>query len=100
VLAVRVDAESAQTNADLEVVVLTADSLDDIKRIHVRYFLTPAELVRASLVQTPVSDAAKGRPNDAFRACSALLRPLQPALVRREHPIRSASRHRNLSVPC
>jgi hypothetical protein len=52
VLAVRVNAESAQTNADLKVVVLTADSLDDIKRIHVRYFLTPAELVRASLVQT------------------------------------------------
>ncbi len=51
-LAVSVDAEIAQTNADLEVVVLTADSLDEIKRIHVRYFLTPAELVRASLVQT------------------------------------------------
>jgi hypothetical protein len=100
VLAVSVDAEIAQTNADLEVVVLTADSLDEIKRIHGRYFLTPAQPVRASLVQTPVSDAREGRPNDAFRACSAVLRPLQPALVQREHPIRSASRHRDLSVPC
>jgi hypothetical protein len=100
VLAVRVDAESAQTNADLKVVVLTADSLDDIRRIHVRHILTPAELVRASLVQPQCLMPAKGRPNDAFRACNALLRPLQPALVRREHPTRSASRHRDLSVPC
>jgi hypothetical protein len=52
VLAVSVDAEIAQTNADLEVVVLTAGSLDEIKRIHGRYFLTPAQPVRASLVQT------------------------------------------------
>jgi hypothetical protein len=98
VLAVSVDAEIAQTNADL-MVVLTADSLDKIKRIHGRYFLTPAQPVPASHVQTPVSDACEG-PNDAFRACSALLRPLQPVLVRREHPIRGASRHRDLSVPC
>jgi hypothetical protein len=49
VLAVRVDAEIAQINADLEVVVLTADSFDEIKRIHGRYLLTPAELVRAAL---------------------------------------------------
>lgn len=89
-LAVSVDAEIAQTNADLEV-VLTGDSLDEVERIHGRYFLTRAQPVRASLVQTPVSDAREGRPNDAFRACSALLRPLQPALVRREHPIRSES---------
>jgi hypothetical protein len=66
VLAVRVDAESAQTNADLKVVVLTADSLDDIRRIHVRYILTPAELVRASLVQTPVSDAREGAAERRF----------------------------------
>ncbi|WP_448642626.1 hypothetical protein [Geodermatophilus sp. URMC 63] len=46
-LAVSVDAEIAQTNADLEVVVLTADSLYEIKRTHGRNFLTPAEFVRA-----------------------------------------------------
>ncbi len=99
VLAVSVDAEIAQTNADLEV-VLTADSLDEIKRIHGRCFLTRTQPVPASHVQTPVSDAREGRPNDAFRACSAVLRPLQPALMRREHPIKSASRHGDLSVPC
>ncbi len=45
----RVDAEIARTDVDLEVVVLTADSLDELKRTHGRYFLTPAELVRAAL---------------------------------------------------
>ena len=57
-LAVSVDAEIAQTNADLEV-VLTADSLDEIKRIHGRYFLTRAQPVPASHVQTPVSDTCE-----------------------------------------
>ena len=65
-LAVRVDAEIARTDADLEVVVLTADSLNEIKRIHGRYFLTPAELVCASLVQTPVSDAREGSAERRF----------------------------------
>ena len=65
-LAVSVDAEIVQTNADLEVVVLTADSLDEIKRIHGRYFLTPAQPVRASLVQTPVSDAREGSAERGF----------------------------------
>ena len=51
--AARVDAEIARTDADLEVVVLTADSLDEIKRTHGRYFLTPAELVRAALDEDP-----------------------------------------------
>jgi hypothetical protein len=48
-LAARVDAEVARTNADLEVVVLTADSLDEIKRTHGRYFMTPGQLVRTTL---------------------------------------------------
>jgi hypothetical protein len=99
VLAVRVDAESAQTNADLEV-VLTADSLDEIKRIHGRYFLTPAQPVRASLVRTQCLMPARGGRTTLAARAAPLLRPLQPALVRREHPIRSASRHRDLSVPC
>ncbi len=53
VLAVRVDAEIPRTNADLEVVILTADSLDEIKCIRGRYFLIPAELVRAALDGDP-----------------------------------------------
>jgi hypothetical protein len=65
VLTVRVDAEIAQTNADLEV-VLTGDSLDEVERIHGRYFLTPAQPVRASLVQTPVSDAREGSAERGF----------------------------------
>ena len=85
-LAVSVDAEIAQSNADLEAVVLTADSLDEIKCTHSCYFLTLAEPVRAELDRNPVPDAREGRPNDALRACSAVLRPLQPALMRKEHP--------------
>jgi hypothetical protein len=49
VLSIRADAEIARTDADLEVVVLSADSFDVIERTHGRYSLTPAELVRTAL---------------------------------------------------
>jgi hypothetical protein len=69
-LAARVDAEVARTNADLEVVVLNADSLDEIKRTHGRSFLTPAELVRAALDADPgvLAPRGVGRRTPAARA--------------------------------
>ncbi len=66
VLAVRVDAEIIRTDAALEVVDLTADSLDEMQCTHGRYFLTPAQPVRASLVQTPASDAREGSAERRF----------------------------------
>jgi hypothetical protein len=45
-IAARVDAEETRASEDIEVIVLTADSLDDLKATHGRYFYTPEELVR------------------------------------------------------
>jgi hypothetical protein len=48
-LVARVEAERTRTTTDLEVVVLTADSLEEIKQTHGRYFFTPSELLRNAL---------------------------------------------------
>lgn len=48
-MAARVDAEDSRPSPDIEVVVLTANSLDDLKVTHGRYFFTPTELVRNAL---------------------------------------------------
>ncbi len=58
--AARVDAEIARTNANLEVVVLTVDSLDQIERTHGRCRLTPAELVRAAFSVDPGACSCEG----------------------------------------
>lgn len=48
-LTARVQAESERASADVEVVVLAADSLDELKRTHGRYFKSVPELVRSAL---------------------------------------------------
>jgi hypothetical protein len=48
-LAARVRAEDERPSEDVEVVALTADSLEELHRTHGRYFFSPAELVRRAL---------------------------------------------------
>lgn len=48
-LAARVQAEATRANADVEVVVLAADSLEELKRTHGRYFKSIRQLVRDAL---------------------------------------------------
>lgn len=48
-LSARVKAETSRSSTDLEVVVLSADSLDELKRTHGRYFRSAPELVRDAI---------------------------------------------------
>jgi|tagenome__1003787_1003787.scaffolds.fasta_scaffold17383525_2 hypothetical protein len=48
-LAARVRAESTRASEDVEVVVLSADSLDQLKRTHGRYFKSAPELLREAI---------------------------------------------------
>jgi hypothetical protein len=48
-LAARVQAESTRASEDVEVVVLSADSLDELKRTHGRYFKSASELLREAI---------------------------------------------------
>lgn len=49
-LSARVKAETTRSSADVEVVVLSADSLDELKRTHGRYFRSASELLRDAIV--------------------------------------------------
>ncbi len=48
-LAARVQAEAERASEDLEVVVLAADTLEELKRTHGRYFRSASELVREAI---------------------------------------------------
>lgn len=48
-LAARVQAELSRPSADVEVVVLSADSLGELRQTHGRYFRSAVELIRDAL---------------------------------------------------
>ncbi|RBY78690.1 hypothetical protein DQ238_11470 [Geodermatophilus sp. TF02-6] len=48
-LSARVKAEANRSSSDIEVVVLSADSLDELKRTHGRYFRSAPELLRDAI---------------------------------------------------
>lgn len=61
-LAARVQAESTRASEDVEVVVLSADSLDELKRTHGRYFKSAPELcARPSHWRTPSGSPTTSR---------------------------------------
>lgn len=59
-LSARVRAERTRSSSDVEVVVLAADSLDELKRTHGRYFWSPSDLARNALRADGVGSATIG----------------------------------------
>jgi hypothetical protein len=48
-LSARLSAEAERTDPDVEINSLSADSLEDLKHTHGRYFHSPSELIRNAL---------------------------------------------------
>ena len=58
-LAARVEAETSRRSPDVEVVVLTAESEDELRRTHGRYFRSASELIRDALDDDGLAPAAR-----------------------------------------
>src|SRR4051812_32833912 len=58
-LAGRIRAERTRKSADLEVVVLSADSVDKLQRTHGRYFKSASELLSCITTEPPSGDLTK-----------------------------------------